>query len=212
MVLSTNKNFFKPTLLYKEYMILNMIEKDPSITQRQISTAIQSAVSMVNSYVDIYEKQGLLTKEHITTKTVKYHITKKGVERRKLLNIWYLESANIIINQAKSNIDVFLEKLINSGCRNVLLYGAGEVAEIILKTMNDDHKLPLKVIAVIDDSTLKQGHLITNVPVISIDEMNRYPHDGILISSYTHHVGIYDKLVQYNYPKDKIFQFFDQYK
>nr|WIF88109.1 winged helix-turn-helix domain-containing protein [Acholeplasma laidlawii] len=56
------KNFFKPTIIYKEYMILNLIEKDPNITQREISTAINIAVSMVNTYIDMYEKRVYLQK------------------------------------------------------------------------------------------------------------------------------------------------------
>ena len=35
----------------------------------------------------MYEKEGLLEKEHISTKTVRYHITKKVLKRRKFLNI-----------------------------------------------------------------------------------------------------------------------------
>lgn len=47
-------NFFKPTLLYKEFMILDLIEKDSNITQREISKAINIAVSMVNNYLNEY--------------------------------------------------------------------------------------------------------------------------------------------------------------
>ena len=49
-------NFFKPTILYKEYMILDLIEKNSHITQREMSEKIGVAVSMVNQYIDQYEK------------------------------------------------------------------------------------------------------------------------------------------------------------
>ena len=49
--LSDNR-FFKPTILYKEYMILDMIEKNSKITQREMSQAIGIAVSMINDYLD----------------------------------------------------------------------------------------------------------------------------------------------------------------
>lgn len=201
------KNFFKPTIIYKEYMILNLIEKDPNITQREISTAINIAVSMVNTYIDMYEKQGLLTKEHISTKTVRYHITKQGIERRKLLNIWYLESANQISNQAKENILLFLDQIIHLGYKQVILYGAGHVSEIILKALNDNNELNLKVLAVIDDYPTASS--IINVPIIKLDDISKYEHDGILISSYTHHLKMYQKLIDNNYPKEKIIQFFE---
>jgi len=190
-------------------MILNMIEKDSNVTQRHMSNALGVAVSMVNSYIDTYEKQGLLNKEHITTKTVKYHITKLGIERRKLLNIWYLESANKLYNEARDNIYVFLKKMIEKDCKEILLYGAGEVAEIILKTMNDDHSLPLKVLAVVDDNILKRNEVIVNIPIIGINDISKYDHDGILISSYTHNDAIFRRLIKQGYPQQKIHHFFD---
>lgn len=49
--------FFKPTVLYKEYMILDMIEKNSHITQREMSKTIGIAVSMVNDYLDEYGYQ-----------------------------------------------------------------------------------------------------------------------------------------------------------
>lgn len=44
-------------------MILDMIEKNPNITQREMSHAIGIAVSMVNSYLDQFEKSKLINKK-----------------------------------------------------------------------------------------------------------------------------------------------------
>jgi len=202
------KYFFKPTLLYKEYMILNLIEKDPNMTQRQISTAIGIAVSMVNTYIDTYEKQGLLTKEHITTKTVKYHITKKGIERRKFLNIGYLNNAQALYDSAKENIEQFLYNLQNKGYKEILLYGAGEVAEILLHTISTT-KQPINVLAVIDDDVEKYDLELVGRRIISLNEINSFKHDAVFISSYTNHETIYENLVRIGYPKDRIVQYFD---
>jgi DNA-binding MarR family transcriptional regulator len=50
-----DNSFFKPTPLYKEFMILDLIEKNKDITQRQISDEIGVAVSQINQYLDEYE-------------------------------------------------------------------------------------------------------------------------------------------------------------
>ena len=42
--------FFKPTPLYKEFMILDMVHKNEKITQRAIADALSISVSMVNGY------------------------------------------------------------------------------------------------------------------------------------------------------------------
>jgi len=210
MVSSLSENlFFKPTVLYKEYMILDMIEKNTNITQREMSKTIGIAVSMVNDYLDEYEKKGFIKRKYLSTKNVEYIITKKGIERRKVLNIWYLKSTHFVYQSAKDDIFNFLNQIIKRGFKKLLLYGAGEVAEIILQVMNDDNSIPLDIVAVVDDDPEKQQKTFVNLPVISINEINKYPHDSILISSYTHHEVIYNKLISINYPKENIIQFFD---
>lgn len=202
-------NFFKPTLLYKEYMILDMIEKNPNITQREISKAIGISVSMVNDYIDKYEKSKLIKRKKHTTKIVEYFVTKKGMERRKLLNIWYLKSSNNIYMQAKDNIISFLNQIIQKGFKKILLYGAGEVAEIMLQVVNNDNTLPLEVLALIDDNPFKKDLIIFNLPVIQKEHINRFEHDGILVSSFKHYEAINANLGLIKYPSEKIINFFD---
>jgi FlaA1/EpsC-like NDP-sugar epimerase len=185
-----------------------MIEKNPLVTQRQMSKEIGIAVSMVNDYLDEYEKNKLIKRVKHSTKHVEYLITKKGSERRKLLNIWYLKSSQNIYIQAKENISLFLSQVIDKGFKKILLYGAGEVAEIMLSVLNDNNKLPLEVLAVIDDDKNKHEELLVNTPIITKEESKDYLHDGILISSYTHHEKIKENLNLIDYPKDQIIEFF----
>jgi FlaA1/EpsC-like NDP-sugar epimerase len=190
-------------------MILDMIEKNSQVTQREMSHAIGIAVSMVNSYLDQYEKDKLIKRVKHSTKTVEYFVTKKGSERRKLLNIWYLKSAHGVYLSAKDNINVFLNQIIDKGFKKILLYGAGEVAEIMLQAMNDDNTLPLRVIAVVDDDANKKGKVLVNIPIIQKNEISNFEHDGILISSYKHHISIKSSLKEIKYPGNKIIEFFE---
>ena len=190
-------------------MILDMIEKNAHVTQREISQEIGIAVSMVNSYLDQYEKDKLIKRKKHSTKSVEYLITKKGEERRKLLNIWYLKSSHDIYLSAKDNITKFLNQIIDKGFKKILLYGAGEVAEIMLQVMNGDNQIPLEVVAVIDDNKDRVGDKLVNIPIITLNELSKYNHDGIMISSYKHHETIHNNLVKIDYPKKQIIQFFD---
>ena len=205
----SDNSFFKPALLYKEFMILDLIEKDAHITQREISKSIGVAVSMTNLYLDNYEKEGLIKRKRHSTKTVEYFLTKKGMERRKLLNIWYLKSSHEVYLSAKDNIIKFLNQIIDKGFKKILLYGAGEVAEIMLQVMNDDNQIPLEVVAVIDDNNDRVGDKLVNIPIITLNELSKYIHDGVMISSYKHHETIHNNLVKINYPQNKIIHFFD---
>lgn len=207
--LMSDNSFFKPTLLYKEFMILDLIEKDANITQREIAKTIGVAVSMINGYLDDYEKKGLIKRKKHSSKTVEYFVTKKGVERKKVLNISYLNASLNIYKSAKENIFEFLTQIIDKGYKNILLYGAGEVAEILLQTILIDSQIPINVLAVIDDDKLKQGKTLVNTIIINLNSINDYEFDGILISSYTNQKIILDKLFAMNYQKEKILHFFD---
>ena len=201
-------DFFKPSKLYKEFQILDLIEKNKVKTQRDISREISSTVSMVNNYLNEYEIKGFIKKKYCSTKTVKYSVTKKGTERRKLLNIWYLKSSQNVYKSAKDNIIEFLRQITNKGFKKILLYGAGEVAEIILDVINSNNDLSVEVLSIIDDSLDKINKQIHSTPIISLEEMRLQDEDGILISSYIHHETIKQILLNHNYPKSKIIDFF----
>ena len=204
----SHQSFFKPTQLYHEYMILDLIEKNKNITQREMALSIGLSVSMVNSHLDTYELAGLIKRKKYTSKTVEYMMTKKGLERRKLLNIWYLKSSLDVYLPAKDNIITFLNNIISKGYKKILLYGAGEVAELMIRVMNDDRSMPLEVLAVIDDREVFNKYLI-QVPIVNKEQIGNYLHDGILISSYTHHEAIRNNLLELNYPKEHILEFFE---
>jgi DNA-binding MarR family transcriptional regulator len=204
----SDKSFFKPTQLYKEYIILDLIEKNKDITQREIAKQLGIAVSMVNMMLDDLEKKHYLKRKKHTTKTVEYLLTKHRYERRKLLYIWYLKSSQDIYMSAKNNILVFIHQIIAKGYKKILLYGAGEVAEILVRVLNEDKKIPLEVLAIIDDNSIRHYQDLLQIPIISKDSIVEYKHDGILVSSYTHRMTIRQTLESIKYPLKNIIEFF----
>jgi FlaA1/EpsC-like NDP-sugar epimerase len=209
MVSILTESFFKPTPLYKEFMILDSIEKNTNITQREMSSIIDASVSMVNYYLDEYETKGYIVRNYQSTKSVEYFITKIGLERKKYLNIGYLKSSQNLYNSAKENIVKFLNQIKEKGFKNILLYGAGEVTELLLHTINTSKNIDVYAIAIIDDDLKKIGTFIFNTKVISKDYINKIEHDGILISSYTNKDIMKNNLKEIGYSNNKIIEFFD---
>ena len=69
-----------------------------------------------------------------------------------------MNASQEVFNSAKENIVMFLNQIIDKGFKNILLYGAGEVAEILLNVIYTDHEIPLKVMGIIDDDLNKHQH------------------------------------------------------
>jgi FlaA1/EpsC-like NDP-sugar epimerase len=190
-------------------MILDMIEKNPNITQREMSKAIGIAVSMINDHISEYENKGLVKRKKHSTKTVEYFVTKKGTERRKVLNIGYLNASQHLYNSAKENIESFLVQIENKKFQNILLYGAGEVAQILLHSIETRVNSKINVLAIIDDDPNKQGNALNNKMIINRNQIIDYVHDGILISSYINNNKMLKNLQEQNYSLTKVFNFFD---
>ena len=201
--------FFNPTALYKEFIILDSIEYDPRITQRELAFLIQGSVSMVNQYLDTCEQKGYITKDYLSKKNVVYSITTKGKERKRVLNIRYLSEIQRRYKVAKKDTTLFLEKIAEKGFKSIIFYGAGEVAEILLQTINDDNSIPINIIGVIDDDINKQGGLIVNYKIQDLNTVIKKEHDAILIASYTNYHEIFNKLIDMDYSKEKILNFFE---
>lgn len=204
-----DNQYFKPTILYKEYMILDMVEKNPKITQREIATHLGVAVSMINDHLEVFEKKGLIKRKKYSTKTVEYFVTKKGSERRKVLNIGYLNATKELYFQAKDTFEKFLAQVKEKGFTNILLYGAGEVAEMILHAIMTSRTNEVHVLAVIDDDLTKIGQSIGSYTIIPRESIREFEHDGILIATYNKKDVIKEKLLTIDYPIENIIEFFE---
>lgn len=200
--------FFNPTTELKELSLLQHIENNPDTTQKEIAEIINGAPSMVNVYINELESKNFLVRDYQSAKIVYYRITSEGLKRKNYLLISYMKELLDLYQLAKSNVEKFLQTLEDKGYRNILLYGAGEVAEIIISVIRDKEERKLKALAVIDDDKNKQGEKLLGYKIISSKEINVYKHDVIVITSYTFEDEIREKLKELNYSENKIIRFF----
>ncbi len=205
-----NMKFFSPTSDLKELLLLQHIEKNPDTTQKELADIISGAASMVNVYINELEKKKYLIREYISAKKVYYRITPEGVKRKNFLSITYLHELLELYRLAEENIGELLDRLEDKGYKDILLYGAGEVAETILGIIKGRKDKTLKVLALIDDDEVRQHKKLLGYKIISRDCIKKYKHDGILITSYGYEDNIKDRLEEVNYPENKVVRFFSE--
>lgn len=203
----SKKLFFNPTALYKEFIILDSIEYNPHITQRDLAKLSKGSVSMVNQYLDTYEQKGYINKNYMSKKDLIYSITDKGRERKRFLNIGYLNEIHKRYKEAKKETITFIDMIITKGYKDIIFYGAGEVSEILLQTITEDNSIPINIVGVIDDDTNKQGRQIVNTIISNSDIIKTTKHDAIMIVSHSHYNTILTKLMEMDYPKESILHF-----
>lgn len=206
--MTVNNNFLKATPLYKEYAILELLSKDSNISQRAIAKELDSSLSMINQYLDDYEVRNLICRESVNGRNVEYFLTTKGISRLRELNIVYLESIRKMYLNVRKDVISQLKAVIKNDSRHILMYGAGDVAELTLLVLQEQNDLNIKVLGIVDDDVKKQGNSIIGVPIIERERIHTLDYDSILISSYSHRKEIRNKLEEMNIDESKIVQYF----
>jgi FlaA1/EpsC-like NDP-sugar epimerase len=189
-------------------LLLEHIEKNRSTTQLEISKVIDASLGMVNKYVDQLEEGSLLVREYKSAKVVDYIITAEGIKRKNYLQIRYIKELMDQYIKALDTARTFLSSIEEKEFKRVFLYGAGEVAEIILDILVAN-KFDLDVVGLIDDNELKQGSSVKGIMVYSIDALGSIDHDGVIITSYTFEEDIIAKLEDNHYPVSQIIRYFN---
>lgn len=108
----------------------------------------------------------------------------------------------------KENVLECVESIIDKGHRNVLLYGAGEVAETIIEVVRDKKDSGLNIVAIADDNKAKIGTEMLGCKIVSKDSISEMNHEAIIITSYTYEEEIIKKLMEIGYPRDRVVRFF----
>ena len=202
--------FFNPTSELKELLLLQHIESKPDTTQKEIASVVGCAASMVNVYIDNLEEKDYMIRDYKSAKIVNYHITSEGVKRKNYLLITYMRELLDLYQLAKNNVKDFLKDLEDKDYKNILLYGAGEVAETIIGVIRDRDTTTLNILALVDDSVEKINEVILGYKVVHRDDIMKYEHDAIVITSYTFEDEIRNMLAEIGYPGDRIVRFFGE--
>ena len=202
-------NFFNPTTAYKELRLLELIEKDAFITQKTMSEQIDAAPSMVNVYIERLEAQDFLKRNYQSLKSVSYHITAQGLKHKQLLLIRYMKQLMDLYQVGEASVLGFLFAVQERKVKNVLLYGAGEVAEIMIKIIRFNGELHLNIVGIVDDDPNKVNTSVHGVMVYTNEALRTIAHDVVVITTYTYEQDILAKLKQLNYPAKQIVRFFE---
>lgn len=203
--------FFSPTSELKELLLLQHIEKNPDTTQKEIAKVIDGAPSMVNVYIDNLEEKNYLVRDYVSAKVVYYKITGDGVKRKNYLAFSYLRELIDVYRLAKDNVLESIKSIVDKGYSNVLLYGAGEVAETIIAVVRDKKKdIGLNIVAIVDDDLKKIGTEMLGYKVISHDAISEIEHEVLIVTSYAYEEEISKKLMEIGYPRNKVIRFFNK--
>jgi predicted transcriptional regulator len=159
--------------------ILDEISQESSITQRSLSSNLNIALGLVNTYIKRLAKKGYIKISKGPMNRVKYALTRKGFTHRVSLTYNYMQSSINYFRHARQRIDNVYTQMIHAGARNILIWGDGEIAELSYVSLRG---LPLILVGIVDGKSHDRdffGHAI-----FSFEDVAALKYDAILLASF----------------------------
>lgn len=184
--------FFKTMPDYKEFVILSEIDENSKATQKEIAIKCDITSTMVNKYVAALSSKGYVEVHGTTTRNTSYHLTSEGKNRLMILNISYSREILKMYKDSEKNFEQVWNYLISKGLKRIVLFGAGDIGEMAFEIV-ESHEI--KVIGFIDEDKKRIGNKIQNVEIKSINEVNEFQLDAVVITSYRHGIEMAKRII-----------------
>ncbi len=162
---------------YRELKVLEELSANSSITQRHLALKLEVALGLANLMMHRLVKKGYIKVVNIQSNRIKYLLTPHGLSEKTRLTYEYLEYSLHLYRSVRRVLKEALEPIAQTGRKNVVLLGVGEIAEITFLTLKE---LDMELVAVADDR-LKGGSFL-GVPVLSLEEIANQPFDCAIVS------------------------------
>jgi DNA-binding MarR family transcriptional regulator len=142
--------------------LLTSVERDSGITQRKLARDLGIALGLANAYLRRCVRKGLVKMSQVPLNRYAYYLTPQGFAEKSRLTAEYLSASFDFFRRARSECTLLLGECANRGWRKIALYGAGDLAEIVVLSAPETG---IEVVCVIDPS--HTGHWCAGLAVVA---------------------------------------------
>ena len=163
----------------RELEILEQLENNGHLTQRDLSKEVGIALGLVNHLLKKMANKGWIKIKNIDAKKIRYLITPEGAREKSSLLYKRVESTIHFYLEAKRVIKDKVIYLKNDGIEDVSIYGINHISEVLFIVLKE---LGLKLNSVVDEK--KEGKEWFGYKVIGIDQFVKLNTSVLILASF----------------------------
>jgi len=182
---------FKPSEDMRDLQFLEELEKNPTISQRELSKKFNIALGVTNACIKKLARKGWVKIRGLNHRKIYYHLTSEGLGIKAKLTLKYLAYNVRLYTDLKNLFTRKLQEMENTGIKRVVFYGVGdemEVAYVTLQWVN------LDLVGIADDDEEKHGMKLFGYRVQGPEVIPSLRPDGVLITSLTEGERLFEGL------------------
>ncbi len=163
----------------RELEILERLEGNGYLTQRDLSREVGIALGLVNHLLKKMVKKGWVKIKNIDSKKIRYLITPEGAREKSSLLYKRVESTIHFYLEAKKVIKEKIVHLKNEGIEDVSIYGINHISEVLFIVLKE---LDLELNSVVDEK--KEGKEWFGYKVIGMDQFVKSNTSVLILASF----------------------------
>jgi DNA-binding MarR family transcriptional regulator len=148
--------------------ILEAVDDNQTITQRDLSKRLNISLGLVNSFVKRLVHKGFFKINTIPRNKVKYMLTPKGAAEKTRLTYEYLQCSLRFYRNSRNKIKALFHDFEKQNVRHIVFFGTGDLAEIAYLSIQETN---LILNAVIGDKFIGKDFFGLKINDISILEV-----------------------------------------
>ena len=177
---NSNPNFFKPSEELRDLRLLEELERNPIISQRELSHKFGIALGVTNACLKRMVRKGWIRIRGFDHRKIGYYVTPKGFLEKSRLTFHLVSGIVQHYSELKQVIGERLLEMQREGMKRVVFYGVSdemEVAYITLQGVN------LKLVGIVEDDEKMIPQIIFGYEVEPVSRIQELKPDCILITS-----------------------------
>lgn len=175
-----NSSLFRPPQEMRELELLQELEKNPVVSQRELSHKFGIALGVTNACLKRMARRGWIRITGFNHHKIGYYLTPKGFAEKAKLTVhlisWTLQHYSALKDLIGSR---FLE-MQNMGVERIVFYGVSEEMEVAYVTLQG---VNLRLVGILEDEDKMGQKEVFGFEVKQIEQIETLKPDAVLITS-----------------------------
>ncbi len=178
----TSLDLFKPPQEIRELNLLQELEKNPVISQRELSHKFGIALGVTNACLKRMARRGWIRIMNQDHHKIGYFLTPRGFAEKAKLTLYLISWTVQHYSTLKDIIGARLLEMQNTGAERIVFYGVSDEMEIALISLQGTN---LRLVGIVEDEEKLTRRAIFGHELVPVGRVKELKPDSILITSLT---------------------------
>lgn len=172
--------FLKPSGEIRDLRLLEELERNPIISQRELSHKFNIALGITNACLRRMVREGWIRISGLSHRRIGYYLTPKGFGEKARLTLHLISYTVQHYSELKKILTNRFLEMQQDGLHRIVFYGVSDEMEVAYITLQG---VSLQLIGIVEDDEKMDPKIVLGYEIEPVSRIREIKPDGVLITS-----------------------------